>query len=84
MQTCLCSNAPAAAFRVESDPARGRHLVAARDLSAGELILEDYPIVVGPATRSRFDRFIQLSLQTFQQTSNYAILVPLSLINIEI
>ena len=68
---------------MESDPARGRHLIAARDLSAGELILEDAPLVAGPATRSRFDRFIELSLQTLQQTSNYAILVPPSLINIQ-
>ena len=81
MQTCLHSNAPA--FRVGSDPARGRHLIAARDLSAGELILEDAPLVVGPATRSRFDRFIELSLQTFLHTSNYAILVLPSLINIQ-
>ena len=78
----MYSNAPAAAFRVESDPARGRHLIAARDLSAGELILEDAPLVAGPATRSRFDGFIELSLQTFLNTSNYAILVSPSLINI--
>ena len=57
------------AYRIECDPARGRHMIATRDLAAGELILEDEPLVVGPATKSRFE-FIDLSQQTFIKQVN--------------
>ncbi|XP_063228985.1 SET domain-containing protein SmydA-8 [Bacillus rossius redtenbacheri] len=44
--------AECAPYRVEADEALGRHLVAARDIRAGEVILREAPLVVGPKVAS--------------------------------
>ena len=51
-------------YRIGRDAARGRHLIATRDLAAGDLILEDEPLVVGPATRSRSLHFVHVANST--------------------
>ena len=42
-----------AVFSIEQNDERGRHLVAARDISAGDLILTDRPLIVTPHTKSK-------------------------------
>lgn len=41
------------AYRIESNPIVGRHLVACRDLKPGDIILEESPLVMGPKQNSR-------------------------------
>ena len=47
----MTGNSPV--FTIEHNDERGRHLVAARDISAGDLILTDKPLVVTPHTKSK-------------------------------
>ena len=44
---------PGPVFAIRESEEKGRHVVAVRDIPAGELILEDRPLIVSPHTRSR-------------------------------
>jgi len=41
------------AYRIESSPVVGRHLMACRDLKPGDIILKESPLVMGPKMNSR-------------------------------
>ena len=48
----MTENSPAV-FSIEQSEERGRHVVAVRDISPGEIILTDRPLIVSPHTKSK-------------------------------
>ena len=47
----MTGNSPV--FSIEQNQEKGRHVVAVRDISPGDLILTDSPLIVSPHTKSK-------------------------------